>query len=45
MIFKLGALSHLWAQNCDWKKAEHIEFNDQELNSSLVKIDIQLCST
>lgn len=45
MILKLVPHSHLWAQNYDWKKADHIQFNDQELNSSLFKIDIQLCST
>lgn len=45
MILKFVPCSHLWAQNYDWKKAGHFQFNDQELNSSLFKIDIQLCST
>lgn len=27
------------------KKSDHIQFNDQKLNSGLLKIDIQLCST
>lgn len=45
MILKLVPRSHLWAQKYDWKKADHIQFNDQELNSGLFRIDIQLCST
>lgn len=45
MILKLVPRSHLCAQKYDWKKADHIQFNDQELNSSLFRIDIQLCST
>lgn len=47
MILKFVPRTHLWGSKL-WLgggEADRIQFNDQELNSSLFKIDIQLCST